>query len=490
MTRNGRPHDLKLLIGGEWSEGTGDEVHELISPVTGEHIATFPIASQQDIDRAVEAARSALEDLAEMSVFERADMCHRIAALIRENAEELARIQTLEQGKPYAAESLPEMDESAELFELAAEDMKRLKGDVINTTDRDKRIFTYRRPVGVWATITPWNFPLMIPCEYLGPGLVSGNTLICKPPETTPWTVLKFAELLEEAGVPKGAVSVLPGGGEVGEKLVTHDGIDGIGFTGSHTTGERIVSVAGLKRTFMELSGNGPLIVLDDADVAGAAEAAVRGAAYSSGQVCVATERAIVVDAVHDDFVEAALRVASEVKLGDPFDSATNMGPLNNEPTAAKMDRHIADARERGSEVLLGGGRAEGYPTDLYYDFTVIDRVVPDSVVSREESFGPVVPIISASDDEEALRICNDDPLGLSGAVWTSSLSRAFWFADRMRNGNVIVNDGTDYWDSLEPFGGGAGTRSGWGRIGGEYSIMDMTDIHTVVIDTSNVKRP
>jgi acyl-CoA reductase-like NAD-dependent aldehyde dehydrogenase len=482
------PEDLKLYIGGEWTEGTGSEVHELVSPVTGEHIATLPIASAADVDRAVAAARDALDDLAEMSVFERAEMCHRIAEAIRDEAEELARTQTLEQGKPYHGESLPEMDETAELFELAAEDMKRLKGEVINTTDRDKRIFTFRRPVGVWAAITPWNFPLMIPCEYLAPGLVSGNALVCKPPEFTPWTVLRFAELLEDCGVPPGAVSVLPGGGSVGELLVTHDGVDGIGFTGSSATGERIVSVAGLKRTFMEMSGNGPLIVLDDADVAGAAEAAVWGAAYSAGQVCVATERAIVVDAVHDEFVEATLKVSQDVRLGDPFDDTTTMGPLNNEPTAAKMDRHLADARERGAEVLVGGGRASGFPTDLYYDFTVVDRVVPDALVSREESFGPVVPILSAGADEEALAIANAAALGLSSAVWTSSLHRAFWFADRLRSGNVIVNDGTDYWDALEPFGGGAGTRSGWGRIGGEYAIRDMTDIHTVIIDVNNTR--
>jgi acyl-CoA reductase-like NAD-dependent aldehyde dehydrogenase len=482
--------DLKLYIGGEWTEGTGSEVHELISPVTGEHIANLPIASEQDVDRAVGAAREALRDLAEMSVFDRAETCHRIAELIRDNDEELARIQTLEQGKPFKAESLPEMDESAELFELAAEDMKRLKGDVINTADRSKRIFTFRRPVGVWATITPWNFPLMIPCEYLGPGLASGNALVLKPPEVTPWTVLKFAELLEEAGVPKGAVSVLPGGASVGEAMVTHSGVDGIGFTGSSKTGERIVSIAGLKRTFMEMSGNGPLIVLDDADVAAAAEAAVSGAAYSSGQVCVATERAIVVDPVHDEFVAATLKAAEQIRLGDPFDDDTTMGPLNNEPTAQKMDRHIADARERGAEILLGGGRADGFPTRLYYEFTVADGVPPDSVLAREESFGPVVPVISARDDEEALLIANADELGLSSAVWTSSLKRAFWFADRLRSGNVIVNDGTDYWDSLEPFGGGAGTRSGWGRIGGEYSIHDMTDIHTVVIDVDKVRAP
>lgn len=478
--------DLKLLIAGELTEGTGDDVHEVISPVTGEHIANLPLASDEDVDRAVSAARDALRDLAEMTVFDRADLCHRIADLIREEQEELARIQTLEQGKPYAAESLPEIEETAELFESAAEDMKRIKTDVVPTRDPNKRIFTFRRAVGVWAAITPWNFPVMIPCEYLAPGLVSGNALVCKPPENTPWTTLKLAELLIEAGVPAGAVSIIPGGRQVGERLVTHRGVDAIGFTGSSATGERIVSIAGLKRTLMEMSGNGPLIVLDDADVDAAAAAAVSGAAYSAGQVCVATERVVVLDDVHDAFVSAAMKAAEGIRLGDPFDDETTMGPLNNEPTAAKMDRHLDDARERGASILRGG-RASGFPTDLYYDFSVVDDVPPDSLLGTEESFGPVVPVISARDDEEALRIANADELGLSSAVWTSSLRRAFWFADRLRAGNVIVNGGTDYWDAFEPFGGGGGTRSGWGRIGGEYTILDMTDIHTVIVDVESV---
>lgn len=478
--------DLKLYIDGAWTEGTGDRVHELHSPVTGEHIANLPLASQQDIDRAVNASRRALDELAEMSVFERAEMCHRLADLLLENREEIGRIQTLEQGKPYHSESVPEVEESAELFELAAEDVKRMKTDVVQTRDPNKRIFTFRRPFGAWACITPWNFPLMIPSEFLSHGLATGNSFVCKPPEVTPWTMLKFAELFEEAGVPKGAVNVLPGGGEVGEMMVTHPGLDAIGFTGSSVTGEYIVKQAGLKHTFMELSGNGPLIVLDDADVTSAAQAAVDGAAYSAGQVCVATERTIVLESIHDEFVDAVMGAAEGVKLGDPFDESTTMGPMNNHPTAEKMDRHLDDARDRGARVLRGG-RASGYPTDLYYDFTVVDGVPPDSAIAREESFGPVVPVIAAKNDEEALRICNDDPLGLSGAVWTSSLRRAFWFADRMRNGNVMVNAGTDYWDSFEPFGGGAGTRSGWGRVGGSYTIESMTAVHTMVVDISNV---
>jgi acyl-CoA reductase-like NAD-dependent aldehyde dehydrogenase len=480
------PEDLQLYIDGDWTAGTGDRTHEVTSPATGEHIADLPLASQQDVDRAVSAARRALDDLAEMSVFDRAEMCHRIAEGLLDRKEELARIQTLEQGKPYHTESIPEIEESAELFELAAEDVKRLKTDVVQARDPNKRIFTFRRPFGAWACITPWNFPLMIPTEFLSHGLATGNTFVCKPPEVTPWTMLEFGEILTEAGVPAGAVNILPGDGPVGEMLVTHPSLDAIGFTGSSATGERIVRQAGLKHTFMEMSGNGPLIVLDDADVAAAARAAVDGAAYCAGQVCVATERTIVLESVHDQFVDAVMEAADGVELGDPFDEATTMGPMNNAPTAEKMDRHLDDARDRGARVLRGG-RASGFPTDLYYDFTVVDGVPPDSLLARDESFGPVIPVIVAKDDHEALRICNDDPLGLNGAVWTSSLGRAFWFADRMRNGNVMVNAGTDYWDSFEPFGGGAGTRSGWGRVGGSYTIESMTAVHTMVVDVTNV---
>jgi succinate-semialdehyde dehydrogenase/glutarate-semialdehyde dehydrogenase len=258
---------------------------------------------------------------------------------------------------------------------------------------------------------------------------------------------------------------------------VTHDGVDAVGFTGSSATGKKIVSVMGLKRSIMEMSGNGPTVVTADADVAKAAEAAVYGAYYNAGQVCVATERVIVVDEVHEEFVEATLKAAQQVRLGDPFADSTNMGPLNNEPTADKMDRHIADALDKGAELLMGGGRAPGYPTDLYYDFTVLDRVPEDSQVSQEESFGPVVPIISARGDEEAVGVANRTRLGLQAAVFTNDLTKAFWYADRIRSGTVIVNDSTDFWETFQPFGGAAGTDTGWGR----QRIDEFTDLQTVV---------
>ena len=474
--------DLQLYLAGEWSEGSSGERHELVSPVTGQHIANVPIPSQADIDTAVAAARQAQDEFRFWSAFERAELCHRIAAAIDELVPEIARIQTLEQGKPYHAESLDDIEEANEYFFNAAEDVKRLGGENIPTTDRNKRMFTFRRPVGVWAAITPWNFPVTIPLEYLGPGLASGNAVIVKPPEFTSWALLELAKAFDAAGVPKGLVSILPGGGSVGEMLVTHDGVDGIGFTGSSETGKRIISQMGIKRSIMEMSGNGPTIVTDDANVAAAAQAAVYGAYYNAGQVCCATERVIVTDAIHDEFVELALKAATDVRLGDPFDEATNMGPMNNEPTARKMDRHLADAADRGADILTGGGRASGFPTELYYQFTVIDRVPEDSLVSQEESFGPVLPILSVSDDDEAAAVANRTRLGLQAAVFTSSIKKAFWYADRIRSGTVVVNDSTDFWETFQPFGGAAGTDTGWGR----GSMEEFTDLQTLVIDIGN----
>lgn len=469
--------DLKLLIAGEWTEGTGEGHHEVRSPVTGEHIYNLPKPSAADIDKAVAAAREATEEMRHWTAFERAEMCLRIYDLWQDRIEDVARILTTEQGKPLQAESIDDIAESGDYFQIAAEDVKRLSGEVIPTTERNRRMFTVHRPVGVWAAITPWNFPVMIPMEYVGPGLATGNALIVKPPEFTCWALLEMARVFEEAGVPKGAISVIPGNGEVGEALVTHDGIDAIGFTGSSATGRHIVSQMGLKRSIMEMSGNGPTIVTADADIRKAAEAAVYGAYYNAGQVCVATERLIVLDAVHDEFVEAAMKAAGEVRLGDPFEDATNMGPLNNEATAAKMDRHIADAAERGAEVLVGGRRASGHPTDLYYEFTIVDRVPEDSLVSQEESFGPVVPILSAGDDEEAVAVANRTRLGLQAAVFTNDLSKAFYYADRIRSGTVIVNDSTDTWETFQPFGGAAGTDTGWGR----QRTHEFTDLQTIV---------
>jgi acyl-CoA reductase-like NAD-dependent aldehyde dehydrogenase len=475
--------DLEIYLAGEWTHGTGDEVHQLVSPVTGEHIANVPIASPADIDRAILAANEAQDEYRHWTAIERAHLMHRIAEAVSENIDEVARLQTLEQGKPYHAESLDDIAEANEYFLNAAEDVKRLNGSVLPTSDRRKRMFTFHRPVGVWAAITPWNFPVTIPLEYLGPGLATGNAVIAKPPEFTSWALLELARAFDAAGVPKGLVSIIPGGADVGEHLVRSTGIQGIGFTGSSATGKRILSMMGVKRSIMEMSGNGPTIVTEDADLAAAADLAVYGAYYNAGQVCCATEKVIVLDAVHDEFVERAEAAARRVRLGDPFDEATTMGPLNNEATAAKMDRHVADAGRRGARLVTGGRRATGFPTDLYYEFTLLDAVPPDALVATEESFGPVLPVISADDDHHAVAIAATSTLGLQAAVFTRSLARAFWYTDRIRAGTVIVNDSTDFWETFQPFGGAAGTDSGWGR----GTIGDFTDLQTMIVDVGDI---
>lgn len=471
-----------LFLAGTFRPGTGD-VLPVVSPVTGDALTELSLPGAADVDEAVAAARAAFDDYRHWSTYERAELCHRIAALVEQDAEELARLTTLEQGKPFKAEALGDVEDTASLFSTSAEDAIRLYGETIPSMSRHKRMFTYRAPVGVWAAITPWNFPLMIMSEFVAPALATGNAVVAKPPAHTPLACLRLAELLTEAGVPAGLVSILPGEGPTGEALVTHAGVDAIGFVGSSVTGERIVRAAGLKRSIIEASGNGPVVVLDDADLAHAAEAAVYGAYWNAGQVCCATERVIVSESVREAFVAEVEKARAAVVLGDPFDDATTMGPLNNETSAAKMDRQIADAIERGATVAAGGARRAGMPTDLYYEFTVLDGVTPDMEVAREESFGPIVPVIGVpGGDEEILRVANADPLGLQGAVFTNSLERAFRMAEGLRVGSVVVNDSTDYFENAQPFGGAGGTRTGWGRVGGLAQLRDMTDTRCMIV--------
>ena len=482
MTTLPTPTRTQLFIAGEFTDGSSSERSEVISPVTGDVIASIPVAGTAELDEAVRRAHEAQREWRKLGVFKRAEICHRVGDAINARVEELARLQTLEQGKPLA-ESIADIAEAAQLFHLHAEDALRLYGETLPSSDIGKRMFTWRAPVGVWGIITPWNFPLLMFSEFVAPGLATGNACIVKPPSNTPLAVLAAMDCLVEAGVPAGLVSVLPGDGAFGSELVSHDGIDAIGFIGSSATGAKIVRTAGLKRSLMECSGNGPIVVLEDANIERAAKAAVDSAFYSGGQVCCATERLIVHHNVHDTFVEAALAYAkATVRLGNPFDEGINLGPLNNEGVAAKMDRHLDEARSLGFDILLGGGRAAGHPTDLYYDFTIVDGVSEDSLLSREESFGPVLPILTAKDDDDILRIANADALGLQSAVFTESLSKAYRFMEELETGQVIVNDSNGWWDINMPFGGAGGKGTGWGRIGGMYTLHDMTDLRTGAI--------
>jgi acyl-CoA reductase-like NAD-dependent aldehyde dehydrogenase len=478
---------LRNFVGGDWVEASGDSSREIVSPVSGEKLADVPNASEEDIRSAARAAREAQPKWAALSAWDRAGVCHAIADLIEERKEEFARELSLEQGKPYVAEAIPDIEETAENFRIAAEDVKRMESAVIPSQDVNKRILTFRKPNGVYACITPWNFPTLIPVELIAPGIAAGNTIVMKPSEWTPIAMANFMQIMADAGLPDGVVNVVYGDGRVGERLIQDENIDCVGFVGSHLTAEKIVRAAGLKRSLIEASGNGPVVVCADADLEAAAKGAVFGGFFCAGQVCCATERVLVDKRVHDDFLAAVLSEAEGWKLGDPFDEDTLVGPMNNEPTAEKMDRHLEDALEKGAEVVLGGGRESDRPTDLYYQPTVVDGVGIDTLINRDETFGPIVPLITVDSDDEALAVANDSHLGLQAAVYTKSLKRAFHYLDNLQVGNIVVNDSTDYWEAHEPFGGAAGTRTGWGRIGGRYTMLDMTDLRTVVLDVGGL---
>src|SRR5436190_3415432 len=381
---------LENFVGGTWVAATGDNARPIVSPVTGETLAEASDASPADVDAAVAAARRAQPAWGARSAWERAEICHAIADLISARREGFAHELTLEQGKPYAGEALADIDETAENFRIAAEDVKRMETAVIPSQDPAKRILTFRKPNGVYAAITPWNFPTLIPVELIAPGIAAGNTIVVKPSEWTPIAMANFMQIMADAGLPEGVVNVVYGAGDVGEMLLTHPDVDCIGFVGSHATAEKIVRAAGLKRSLIEASGNGPVIVCEDADLPRAAVGAVFGGFFCAGQVCCATERVLVHARVHDAFLDAVLKAAAQWKLGDPFDEATLVGPMNNEPTARKMDAHLDDALEQGASVVLGGQRSPDRPTRLYYEPTVVTDVGTETLLNREETFGPI----------------------------------------------------------------------------------------------------
>jgi acyl-CoA reductase-like NAD-dependent aldehyde dehydrogenase len=473
----------RMFIDGEWCDAAAGATVEATSPATGESLGSVAEGDREDAQRAIAAANAAFPSWSARTGFERAALLHRVADACERRADELARVLTLDQGKPLKAEAEGEVGELIEFWRMAAEDGKRIEGTIPESAAPGRRVLLLRRPLGVVGLITPWNWPYTMPAEVLAPALACGNCLVWTPAPSTAVCSALLAECVAEADLPPGVFNMVLGPGpEVGDELAANPGTRAVAFTGSTETGLTVARRAAGKAQLLEMGGNGPFVVMDDADLPAAVEAARVGAFLGAGQSCSAAERLLVHEAVRDEFVELlAADVAQAVRLGDPFDDATTMGPVNNEPGAAKMDRHVADAVERGATVVTGGSRAAGFPTKLYWQPTVLDGVPPDSIAVTQETFGPIAPILPIASLEQAIEQTNAQSYGLMAAIFTADLAAGMRYADSVHMGLVNINETTNYWEPHLPWGGRARSESGIGRVGGAHPMDTLTELQTVL---------
>ncbi|GBF50006.1 succinate-semialdehyde dehydrogenase [Leptospira ryugenii] len=457
-------------INGEWTKAVSGETLSVQNPSTRSTIGTIPKSGTQETESAIRSAQSALYLWKKTTAKERSQILRKWFQLMIENADDLARILTSEQGKPLA-EAKGEILYAASYIEWFSEEAKRVYGDIIPSHRTDTRIMVLKEPIGVVATITPWNFPSAMLARKVAPALAAGCTVVSKPSELTPYSASAMCELATRAGLPKGVWNLVFGEPkEIGESLLNSPIVRKLSFTGSTRTGIYLMekSAKTLKKLSLELGGNAPFIVFEDADI----EASLKGAMLSkyrnTGQTCVCVNRFIVQESIAQEFSERLAKLASQLKVGDGFSEGVQQGPLINEPALKKVEEHIKDATAKGAKILTGG---KPHPMGgTFFEPTVLYPVNQQMLVSKEETFGPVSSIQTFRTEEEAIQIANDTEFGLASYVFTSNIARLFRVAEGLEYGMVGINEGLISSEQV-PFGGVK--FSGMGREGSKYGIED-----------------
>jgi aldehyde dehydrogenase (NAD+) len=474
----------QLFINGEWREAAAGTTIEVVNPATEEVIAEVASAEQSDVDAAVAAARAAFDGpWSKLSARERGRLVWKIGEKLTERADEIARLETIHNGKPIFESRHIEVPAAAECFQYFAGWADKIHGETIPVKG-NFLTYTLREPVGVVAAIVPWNFPLLLTAWKVAPALACGNSVIIKPASQTPLTALALAEIAQEVGLPPGVLNVVTGpGSKVGQMLVDHPGIDKIAFTGDTSTGKQIMrgSAETLKRITLELGGKSPNIVFPDADLDAALRGATTGIFYGKGEVCAAGSRLLVDRSIKSEFIDKVAARARKMAPGDPMDPKTRLGAISSKKQLENDLRYIELAKKEGAQLVAGGGRADiGTGKGYFLQPTVFDGVTPEMTIAREEIFGPVLATIEFGDVDEAIARANDSHYGLAAAVWTKDIKKAHYVARKLQAGTVWINTYNIY-DTAAPFGGYK--QSGFGREMSVHALEHYTQVKSVWVD-------
>lgn len=467
-----------LYIDGQWVGEDLDKI-AVLNPATGELVSEVAKGGRAEAKQAVDAAYNSLKDWQALTAYDRAALLKKYYDLIVENKDEIAKIMTTEMGKPFP-EAQGEVQYGANYIEWYAEEAKRIYGETIPTHDPDKRLYVWKKPVGVVAAITPWNFPAAMLTRKMGPALAAGCTVVIKPSSDTPLTAIKLVELAEQAGFPKGVINIVIGpSSEIGDALLSDPRVRKLTFTGSTEVGKILMkqSADTIKKLSLELGGHAPIIVLDDADIDKAVAGALGSKFRNAGQTCVCGNRIYVQEGIYDKFAEALAERTKQLRVGDGMEEGVDIGPLINEAAVEKVQSHVDDAVKHGGQVIAGGKRPEG--KGHFFEPTIIKDATPEMLIMNEETFGPVAPLQKFSSIDEAVRLANATPYGLAAYVFTESNAKGTRIIEQLDFGIVGWNDGTPS-TAQAPFGGMK--QSGLGREGGHQGIDEFLEIQYVSV--------